>query len=104
MDEITLKSHMRSKGWTILDGPLEHRVDVCLGAVKCCIPPRSVSDRTCMQRLGRWLLGKCERDAEHTGDLLSRVIDGALEASSPGARNPAAVFMSILKKELNYPH
>lgn len=34
--------------------------------------------------------------------IFRRVIDFALEASGPESRNPAAVFITILKKELGY--
>ena len=104
MNEMELATEMRNNGLSILEGDLDARLGACTWAVKRCIPPRGLSDRTCMSNLARWLGEHCE-DAEHKADyLLRQVIDFAIEASGPESRNPAAVFMSILKRELNYPN
>jgi hypothetical protein len=64
------------------------------------IRPRSKSDLTCFHRLSQWLVKEItfKRFDEH---IFRRVLDIARE-SAMGSRNPAAVFMSRLKKELNY--
>ncbi len=64
------------------------------------IRPRSESDLTCFHRLSQWLVKEItfKRFDEH---IFRRVLDIARE-SATGSRNPAAVFMSRLKKELNY--
>jgi uncharacterized protein YdaU (DUF1376 family) len=64
------------------------------------IRPASESDLTCFHRLSRWLVKEItfKRFNEH---IFGRVLDMARE-SSTGSRNPAAVFMSRLKKELGY--
>lgn len=104
MDQITLKREMKSKNLSVLDGSLAERVGACIRAVEIAIPPRTRSDRTCMKNVDAWLRGKCVGEIFTGEEVLPRVIDFALEASTPEARNPAAVFMSILKKELNYPN
>ncbi len=104
MDAITLKRLMKTKNLTVLDGAVAERVGACICAVEMCIPPRSRSDRTCLKKLNAWLLAKCNAGLVSAEELLPRVIDFGLEASGPAARNPAALFMSILKKELNYPN
>jgi uncharacterized protein YdaU (DUF1376 family) len=64
------------------------------------IRPANESDLTCFHRLSQWLVKEItfKRFNEH---IFGRVLDMARE-SSTGSRNPAAVFMSRLKKELNY--
>jgi len=64
------------------------------------IRPASESDLTCFHRLSQWLVKEItfKRFNEH---IFGRVLDMARE-SATGSRNPAAVFMSRLKKELNY--
>ncbi len=64
------------------------------------IRPVSESDLTCFHRLSQWLVKEItfKRFNEH---IFGRVLDMARE-SSTGSRNPAAVFMSRLKKELGY--
>jgi len=64
------------------------------------IRPANESDLTCFHRLSQWLVKEItfKRFNEH---IFGRVLDIARE-SSTGSRNPAAVFMSRLKKELNY--
>ncbi len=104
MDEITLKRLMQSKDLTVLDGSLAERVGACIRAVEMSIPPRSQSDRTCLKNVDAWLLKKCHDKRYPPEEILPRVIDFGLEASGPKSRNPGAVFMSILKKELKYPY
>ena len=65
------------------------------------LPPRSISDRTCFRRIAAWL-----RDAVAGGrfseEIYPQVLTYAREAHGPDVRNPHALFMSILKKELGY--
>ena len=63
------------------------------------IRPRSQSDRTCFHNIHRWLTAGCAT-GEFNDQIFGRVLDYAKEASQ--GRNPAAVFMALLKKELNY--
>ena len=102
MNRIELARLMRARHLSIACGPEEQCIDHCIEAIKLCIPPASKSDRTCLANLGAWLSHKCESGHE-PDELLPRVIDFALEATSPKCKNPPAVFMSILKKELKYP-
>ena len=71
-------------------------------ALRLVIPPKDVSDRTTFRNISNWLRNQCQLDVfdEHT--IFRRVLDFALEASGPTSRNPAAVFITILKKELHY--
>jgi len=71
-------------------------------ALKIVIPPRDQSDRTAFRNLTGWIKGKCESGQFDEQSIFRVVLDYALEASGPGSKNPAAVFMSILKKELGY--
>ena len=66
------------------------------------IYPKNQSDRTSFRRISRRLLEGCLRGDFEQDVIFRRVIDFALEASGPQSRNPAAVFTSILKKELGY--
>jgi hypothetical protein len=88
---------------SVKDGPLSQRIVHLEKALKIAIPPKSQSDRTCFRKVAKWLLEKCCIGIYVPEEILPRVLDFALEASGPGANNPPAVFMSILKKELNYP-
>ena len=63
------------------------------------IPPRSQSDRTCFVNVTRWLAEGCA-SGRFTPAIYSRVLDYAKEAKA--GRNPPAVFMALLKKELGY--
>jgi hypothetical protein len=66
------------------------------------IRPRSQSDRTCFWKVALWA-DKKVRHKEKNKDFYDLIIDYAREATGPDAKNPAAVFMAILKKELKYP-
>lgn len=63
------------------------------------IKPRSQSDRTCFRNVTNWLVEGCAR-GRFNEQIFERVLDYAREALS--GRKPAAVFMALLKKELEY--
>jgi len=65
------------------------------------IRPRNQSDRTSFRRIGNWLIRGIE-DKRFAVDIWEIVLGYAAEAAGPESRNPAAVFMSILKRELDY--
>lgn len=63
------------------------------------IKPRTQSDRTCFQNITTWLRDGCAT-GKFDEQIFGNVLDYAKEASL--GRNPAAVFVSLLKKELEY--
>ena len=65
------------------------------------IRPRNQSDRTAFRNIGAWLMQKINA-GEFDTEIFKRVLDYADEVSKNRCRNPAAVFTSILKKELGY--
>ena len=66
------------------------------------IKPMTISDRTCFKKISRYIAGLIESEAISEQEAVSRVKDYLRESISPGVRNPAAVFVSIMKKELYY--
>jgi len=65
------------------------------------LPTRTVSDRTCFRRIAAWL-GAGVESGRFSEEIFAIAVSFAKEATQPGVRNPAAVFVSILKKELGY--
>jgi len=63
------------------------------------IKPRNQSDRTCFRNITNWLNAECAKGRFNEG-IFNRVLDYAREASA--ARNPPAVFLYLLKTELEY--
>lgn len=63
------------------------------------IHPRTRSDRTCFRNVSNWLVEQIAR-GRFNEQIFDRVLDYAGEADR--GRNPAAVFMALLKKELAY--
>lgn len=103
MDEVTLIQKMREQGLDLNAAEtIEAKALVFERSLKIVIKPRNQSDRTCFRDLTNWLLVECNADVFDVDTIFRRLLDFALEASGPGSRNPAAVFMSILKKELGY--
>lgn len=72
-----------------------------LEALERTIPPRNRSDRTCNQNVTRWLISGC-REKKFNLEIFERVLDYAKEARA--GQKPAAVFMALLKKDLEYRH
>ena len=68
-------------------------------ALKGIIKPRNQSDRTCFHNVTNWLIEGCAA-SEFNEQIFGRVLDYAKEANQ--GRNPAAVFMALIKKELGY--
>jgi uncharacterized protein YdaU (DUF1376 family) len=68
-------------------------------ALMSIIKPRNQSDRTCFRNIISWLRTGCET-GKFNEQIFSMVLDYAKEASL--GKNPAAVFISLLKKELDY--
>lgn len=68
--------------------------------------PRDQSDRTTLQRLSKWLGDKCLAGDFDETVIFEAVINWARETKAgykrKEIRNPWAVLMSILKKELGY--
>ena len=81
---------------------IEEKALVFERALRLVIRPKDYSDGTCFRNLTRWLKTETEAGQFSENIIFRRVMDFALEASGPGSKNPAAVFMSILKKELGY--
>jgi len=104
MTEFQLQKKMIDRNLSVKEGLLTQRIVHLEKAIKIALPPKSQSDRTCFRRVSNWIMQKCSEGIFNPDEMLSRVLDFALEASSPVAMNPPAVFMSILKKELNYPN
>ncbi|MBN2312579.1 MAG: hypothetical protein JXM79_01530 [Sedimentisphaerales bacterium] len=104
MNDLQLRNKMISRGLTVKEGPPEDRLAALKQALAWALPPKSVSDRTCHRKVIDWLAAKFASQVFNPDEILPRVIDYALEASGPSVRNPNALFMSLLKKELGYPH
>ena len=65
------------------------------------LPAKSVSDRTCFRHVAQWLADGM-RAGRFNEEIFGRVLLMAREASAGYSRNPRAVFMSNLRKELHY--
>jgi uncharacterized protein YdaU (DUF1376 family) len=63
------------------------------------IRPRSQSDRTCFRNVTNWLTTGVAA-GRFTQEIFAQVLDYAKEAQK--GRNPAAVFIALLQKELGY--
>jgi len=70
-------------------------------ALRMIITPRSQSDLTSFRNISNWLAGAIAAD-RFNEEIFERVLDYAKQAADGPARNPAAVFTAILKKELGY--
>jgi len=103
MDEIDLVKKMREQGLDLNAAEtVEEKTLVFERALKIVIKPRNQSDRTSFRNIANWLRDGCKAGSLDTNSIFRRVLDFAIEASGPGSKNPAAVFMTILKKELGY--
>ncbi len=94
---------MRANGIDLLvEQSLREKALQWLRAVKLVLPPKDISDQVALKNLKRWLIGQCEAELMDENTIFREILDFAIEASGPRSRNPMAVFISILKKELEY--
>lgn len=68
-------------------------------ALSSVIKPLNQSDRTCFNNITSWLMTGCAT-GRFSNEIFAGVLDYAKEAVS--CRNPAAAFVALLKKELDY--
>ena len=104
MTEQALRAWMMERRLSIKEGTTTERIDAVAKVIRNVLPRKSVSDRTCHRRVIEWIEKKIESGQWTAVELLPRLVDAVLEASGPTIRNPNAVFMVILKKELRYPN
>lgn len=105
MDEITLRNIMNQRGLAVIGEAItaEEKTANMIKALYIIIPPKSVSDRTTIRNIVKFFSAMAKAKGQPPDSIFKILIDFALEASGPFSRVPAAVFMSIIKKELNYP-
>lgn len=65
------------------------------------IHPKDQSDRTSFRNIAKWAAEQI-KEGKYDEDVFQQILAYATEAAQPTSRNPAAVFISILKKELGY--
>ena len=95
---------MNQRGLAVIGDSItaEEKATNMLRALYIIIPPRSVSDRTTMRNVVKFFSETAKSQGQEPDSIFKILIDFALEASGPFSRVPAAVFMSIIKKELGY--
>lgn len=65
------------------------------------IPPFGIADRITFRGIAEWIGGECET-GRYDERAFRWALDCANEAIKDGARNPAALFITILKDKLGY--
>ena len=104
MEEIELRRIMKIRNLAVIwvDVSTEDKVASMIKALYIVIPPKSVSDRTTIRNVVKFYSKLAESQGQPPDSIFKMLIDFALEASGPFSRIPAAVFMTIIKKELGY--
>lgn len=104
MDELKLKKIMINRGLAVIGDSIsaEEKAKNMYKTLCIIIPPESISDRTNIHNIVKFYSDIANSKGEQPDSIFKILIDFALEASGPFSRVPAAVFMSILKKELGY--
>jgi hypothetical protein len=93
---------MRQHGLTLAAGDTKEKEDSLLKALMIVLPPRDQSDRTCFRRICEWATSGVTAGVFDEWEIYRRILGYALDATQPKARNPRALFLSILKKEMKY--
>ena len=97
-----LQSHVSSNSVRLDSSPsLATRALKFNECLRQILPVRTQSDRTAFRNIGNWLMVQIQA-GRFTDDIFPHVLEYAAEAVKGRSRNPAAVFTSILKRELGY--
>jgi len=102
MDERDSLEKLRRAGINLKQGSTSQKGRMLNRALRVLLPPKDISDGTCWKNITKWAVTVANKEGNSEHELFSRIIDYAVEATGPGVRNPAAVFVSIMKKELGY--
>jgi len=104
MEEIQLRRIMNERKLAVIGEEItaEEKTANMIKALYIIIPPKSVSDRTTIRNVVKHFSEMARSQGQQPDSIFKILIDFALEASGPFSRVPAAVFMSIIKKELGY--
>jgi len=104
MEEIDLRRIMIERDLCVVGDLLtaDQKAANMIKTLYIIIPPKSVSDRSTIRNIVSYYSSIAKSQKQEPDGLFKTIIDFALEASGPFSRVPAAVFMSILKKEFNY--
>lgn len=104
MEEIELRQIMAQRGLAVVGDEItaEEKTAAMLETLYIIIPPKSVLDRITLHRVVQFYSQMAKSQGQQPDSVFKILIDFALEASGPFSRVPAAVFMSILKKEFDY--
>lgn len=103
MDEIDFIHKMKEVGLDLVTAEtLDAKALIFERALKILIKPKDQSDRTSFRNVIKFLKEGCGNGKFDESSIFRRVLDFALESTGPRVKNPAAVFMSIMKKELGY--
>lgn len=103
MNEQQLRKRLAELNINTQVDDLNSRAHLLEKILKIILKPKTQSDRTAFRNVRDWYFRKCEGSGLEY-ESFRCIVDFALEASGPESRKPAAVFMYILKKELNYPN
>lgn len=104
MEEIRLRQIMNERKLAVIGEAItaEEKTANMIKALYIVLPPKSVSDRTTIRNVVKYYSEMARSQGQQPDSIFKILIDFALEASGPFSRVPAAVFMSIIKKELGY--
>ncbi|MCP4612864.1 MAG: hypothetical protein GY845_29575 [Planctomycetes bacterium] len=103
MEERQLFNWMVKNNLSFLDQvTLESKLITFERVIRHVIKPKDVSDRTTIRNISKWIKRQCETGKQNENEIFRRLVDYMIEASGPACRNPMAVFITILKKELGY--
>jgi uncharacterized protein YdaU (DUF1376 family) len=83
----------------MLNKDIESKAVGFLDKLNKLIKPKTKSDRTCYRNITKWLADEC-RHRRFTPEIFNEAYNFAKEAAI--GKNPRALFMSLMKKELGY--
>ena len=100
MKEIDLRRELRERGLDLRDESLDKALRALEFVLDNTLGFEKGADRLAKRRLVRWLRWSAVGQALRHREVIPIVAAFAFEAASPEAKNPHAVFLSLLKKEL----
>ena len=102
MREIDVRRLLREAGLDLRAESLDDALNALEFVLTSVLPYDKSADRMAKRRVLAWLRSKAGCQGFEHREVIPIIADFAFEAASPEAKNPQAVFLSLLKKELGY--
>lgn len=102
MDERSLIRQLRQRNLSLYAVDFNEALKALDFVLDRTVRPQRSADHLALRRIKQWIIDQCQNGSWEHDELFAVVADLAVEASGPAIKNPMAMLIHLLKKELDY--